>query len=93
VSTSAERPFECFEEINQRELKGGRLSNLEKRTQTRGVICGTQVVGGVKSAAQRGFGKDVDSMPLWEQQEMWSSLKRWEGIFASCATLYVYPLF
>jgi hypothetical protein len=53
VDTPAERPFECFEEINQRESEGGGRSNSEKRTQKRGVIWGREDVvgGGVKSTA------------------------------------------
>jgi hypothetical protein len=93
VGTPAERTFECFEEINQRESEGGGRSNSEKRTQKRGVIWCREYVGGVKSAALRECGKDVDSTPLWGQQGTWSSLRGWEWIFASCATLFVYPLF
>jgi len=51
VGTPAERPFECFEEINQRESEGGGSSNSEKRTQKRGVIWGREDGGGVRSAA------------------------------------------
>ena len=51
VGTPAERPFECFEEINQRESEGGGRSNSEKRTQKRGVIWGRQDVRGVNWAA------------------------------------------
>jgi hypothetical protein len=93
VDTPAERPFECFEEINQRESEGGGCSNSEKRTQKRGVIWRRQDVEGVNSATQRECGKDVDTTPLWGQKETWSSLRRREGIFASCARLFVYPLF
>lgn len=65
VDIPAERPFECFEEINQRESEGGGRSNSEKRIQKRGVIWGRQDVGGVNSAKQRECGKDVDTTPLW----------------------------
>ena len=51
VGTPAERPFQCFEEINQRESEGGGRSNSEKRTQKRGVVWSRDDVGGVKSAA------------------------------------------